>query len=118
MSGEFAQPTEYKYTGEIERTRQLHVCPDPNCGSNLVYPVDWQDDRPSYFRIWLRCPECHQGEEVIASIAQTERLDTALDQAVAEVLSDLRQITHANMSEEAEKFIGALAHDDILPEDF
>jgi hypothetical protein len=47
-----------------------------------------------------------------------EYLDNELDRASAELLSDLRRITHANMSEEADFFVRALNADVIVPSDF
>ena len=44
-----------------------------------------------------------------------ERLDDELDRATAELLSDLRRMTHANMSEEIEFFVRALDADLIVP---
>ena len=47
-----------------------------------------------------------------------ERLDDELDRATGELLSDLRRMTHANMSDEIETFIRALDADLIEPSDF
>jgi hypothetical protein len=47
-----------------------------------------------------------------------ERLDEELDRATGALLSDLRQITHANMVDEIERFTRALELDLISPSDF
>ena len=50
--------------------------------------------------------------------ALVERFDEELDRATGALLSDLRQLTHANMVEEIEVFSHALELDLIGPSDF
>jgi hypothetical protein len=94
----------------------LHVC--FHCAGELVYPLDWAEDGPGHWRIILRCPECESRREGVFEQASVERLDDELDRAAALLLGDLKRMTHANMSEEAEFFIRALAADLIVPSDF
>ena len=49
---------------------------------------------------------------------QVRSFEEQLDQGLTEMLSDLRRLTQANMSEEIDRFIEALRADLILPEDF
>jgi hypothetical protein len=49
---------------------------------------------------------------------QVDRLEEKLDEGLAEMLTDLRRLTQANMAEEIERFAGALHQNFILPEDF
>jgi hypothetical protein len=94
----------------------LHVCPE--CVSELVYPVDWQEAGRSSWEVSLRCPNCEwtstgtYGEETI------QRFDETLDHGTEELVSDLRELTRANMEDDVERFIAALSADYVLPEDF
>ena len=94
----------------------LHVC--FNCGGELVYPLDWIEEGERHWRIMLRCPECEAYREGVFEQAIVERLDDELDRATGELLSDLRQVTHANMTDEIEFFVRALEADVICPADF
>jgi hypothetical protein len=94
----------------------LHVC--FHCSAELVYPLDWSEEGPAHWRILLRCPNCESRREGVFAQATVERLDEELDRASAALLSDLRRMTHANMSEEMEFFIRALDADLIVPSDF
>ncbi len=73
---------------------------------------------PRHWRIVLRCPECESRREGVFEQAVVERLDDELDRGAGALLSDLRRMTHANMSEEVEFFVRALDADLIVPSDF
>ena len=105
------QPSEGACSSE-----QLHVC--FHCAGELAYPLDWCEEGPRHWRIILRCPECESRREGVFEQEAVERLDDELDRAAGLLLGDLKRVTHANMSEEAEFFIRALAHDLIVPSDF
>jgi hypothetical protein len=94
----------------------LHVC--PRCAGRLVHPLDWDEESPGRWRILMRCPDCEAMREGVFGQALVERLDEELDKATAALLSDLRQLTHANMVEEIEVFSRALDLDLIGPSDF
>ena len=94
----------------------LHVC--FNCAGELVYPLDWAEEGDRHWRIVLRCPECEACREGVFEQSIVERLDDELDRATGELLGDLRQITHANMTDEIEFFVRALNADVITPTDF
>ena len=49
---------------------------------------------------------------------QVDALEEHLDDGLTDMLSDLRRLTQANMTEEIERFAAALNADLILPEDF
>ena len=66
----------------------------------------------------LRCPECEARREGVFEQAVVEELDEQLDQATGALLSDLKQLTQANMEDEVEFFIRALDADLIVPSDF
>jgi hypothetical protein len=95
---------------------ELHVC--FNCAGELVYPLDWSEEGPRHWRVILRCPECEARREGVFEQSLVERLDDELDRASGALLSDLKRMTHANMSEEVEFFVRALHADLVLPSDF
>lgn len=94
----------------------LHVC--PRCAGELVHPLDWAEDSPGRWRISMRCPDCGLLREGVFGQVLVERLDEELDKATGALLSDLKQLTHANMTEEIELFTRALELDLIGPCDF
>lgn len=94
----------------------LHIC--FHCDGELAYPLDWVEEGPRHWRIILRCPECEARREGVFSQATVEELDEELDRGAGALLSDLRQLTQANMTEEVEFFVRALEADLIVPSDF
>lgn len=95
---------------------ELHVC--FHCGGSLVHPVDWADEGGGSWRILLRCPDCEATREGVFDRDQVELFEDELDQGISSLLSDLRRMTHTNMSEEIEFFVRALQADVIVPSDF
>jgi hypothetical protein len=94
----------------------LHVC--FNCAGEFVYPLDWVEEGVKHWRIVLRCPECEARREGVFEQAVVEQLDDELDRASGALLSDLKRITHTNMTDEVEFFVRALQADLIVPSDF
>jgi hypothetical protein len=95
---------------------QLHVC--PTCGSELVYPVDWEEAGPTRWQVSLRCPDCYWSETGVFDQEEVERFDDELDRGTNTLIEDLKRLTYANMEEGIDLFCQALAGDHILPEDF
>ena len=116
--GERADVAYGEKRGPVEEgtSDHLHVC--FHCAGELVYPLDWAEEGPRRWRIVLRCPDCESRREGVFEQTSVERLDDELDRATGELLSDLRRMTHANMSDEIETFIRALDADLIDPSDF
>jgi hypothetical protein len=94
----------------------LHVCPD--CDSQLVQPIDWTEAPQGFWELLLQCPNCLWADEGVFDQDQVDQLEEHLDVGLADMLSDLRRLTQANMSAEIERFVAALNTDLILPEDF
>ncbi len=96
--------------------RDLHVCPE--CDSQLVYPVAWEEADGAGWEVSLRCPNCEWcltdtfGDELI------QRFDETLDHGTEALVADLRTLTRANMEEDVERFVAALNAEYVLPEDF
>jgi hypothetical protein len=94
----------------------LHVCPD--CSSELVYPIAWEEAGDAGWELVLRCPNCEWLGEGVYDHAAVESLDERLDAGTQALVGDLRQLTHANMEDEVERFVSALGADHVLPMDF
>ncbi|MEA2157428.1 MAG: hypothetical protein QOE11_3568 [Solirubrobacteraceae bacterium] len=97
-------------------TTELHVCPE--CRSELVYPIDWQEAGRTSWEVSLRCPNCEWTLVGVFGEDAIQRFDEILDQGTEELVSDLRELTRANMEEDVERFVAALTADYLLPEDF
>jgi hypothetical protein len=96
--------------------RDLHVC--GSCHGGLVYPTDWEEAGPEHWEVWLRCPNCEWTGGGVFSQAVVERFDEELDRGTDALMQDLRRLMHANMEDEIERFVSALAADHIVADDF
>jgi hypothetical protein len=99
-----------------ERTLPLHVCPD--CDSDFVFPVEWEEAGREQWRVVRRCPCCEWGGEDVHTQAEVDLFDERLDDGTEALLRDLKRLAHANMAEEIDRFVSALEVGAILPEDF
>ena len=103
-------------TDAISDVTELHVC--GSCESDLVYPTEWDEAGSAHWEVSLRCPNCEwtltgtYGEETI------QRFDETLDHGTEELVSDLRELTRANMEDDVERFVRAISAGFVLPEDF
>ncbi|MDQ6750807.1 MAG: hypothetical protein M3Z33_08660 [Actinomycetota bacterium] len=95
---------------------QLHHCPE--CDSDLVYPTAWVQAGEDRWSLTLRCPNCERHSEGSYDHATVQRLDEELDRGTHAVLTDLKQLMHANMEAEIVRFVSALDADHIWPIDF
>lgn len=98
--------------------RDIWLCADPDCGGDRMYPIDKSEEGLSHWRIVMRCPDCEWLGEGVYEESRVERLEDELDRQTHACLNELREVRARNMSESGEAFIGALATDLILPEDF
>jgi hypothetical protein len=98
------------------QTDDLHRCRE--CASELVYPTHWDEAGPERWELALRCPNCEWRGEGTYDQETVEHLDEALDRGTHALLSDLKQLVHANMEDEIERFVSALHADHIVPMDF
>ena len=94
----------------------LHVCPD--CTSDLVYPVAWEEADESHWSISLRCPNCEWDQDGVYPQDQCDRFDDELERGTDALTRDYKRLVTANMSEEIDRFAAALRADAILPSDF
>lgn len=99
------------------RTQEdLHIC--PSCASRLVLPTDWAPAAGRRWTVDLRCPDCEWQGGGTYSQSVVDRFDEALDDGTEALLRDLNLLTRANMEEQVDAFVAALAADHVLPEDF
>lgn len=98
-----------------ERT-DLHLC--GSCGSDLVYPVEWDEAGATHWEVSLRCPNCEWSGTGIFEQEVVDRFDEELDRGTESLVRDLRRLIHANMEEDIERFVTALEAGHIVPEDF
>ena len=96
--------------------RDLHVCPE--CSSDLVYPVQWEEASRDSWHILLRCPDCEWSESGVFPQGQCDRFDDELEAGTEALTRDFKRLVTANMAEEIERFIAALDADAIQPFDF
>jgi hypothetical protein len=94
----------------------LHVC--GSCGSDLVYPVEWDEAGATHWEVSLRCPNCEWSGTGIFEQDVVDRFDEELDRGTESLVRDLRRLIHANMEEDIERFVTALEAGHIVPEDF
>ena len=101
---------------ELDRPVELHVC--PVCASELVLPVTWEEAGTRHWDVTLRCPACEWSGSGVFDAEAVERFDEELDRGTETLVRDLQRLMRANMEDEIERFVGALAADAIWPEDF
>ncbi|HEX6712380.1 MAG TPA: hypothetical protein VF066_03305 [Thermoleophilaceae bacterium] len=94
----------------------LHVCLE--CGSELVYPTDWQEAGPDHWEVDLRCPNCEWRGSGVFHQDIVESFDDELDRGIDVLLTDYRALVSSNMEDEIDRFAKALDFGAILPADF
>jgi hypothetical protein len=94
----------------------LHLC--GTCESDLVYPVEWDEAGATHWEVMLRCPNCEWSTTGVFAQDTVERFDEELDRGTEALVRDLKRLMTANMEDEIERFVDALSHDHVLPEDF
>jgi hypothetical protein len=114
-SGKSIEVVRFHETEEAPRPG-LHLCPE--CQSDLVQPLAWNEAADDRWELTLECPNCRWTTEGVFSHDQVHELEDVLDEGLADLLGDLRRLAQANMAEHVERFTSALDLDLILPEDF
>jgi hypothetical protein len=95
---------------------ELHIC--PGCASPLVTLVNGVETGSGQWHLRLRCPECERFQEIVCTESGLARLEQELCRGTAELRKELDRLARVQFEEEAERFIGALHADAILPIDF
>jgi len=101
---------------EVSTDTDLHMC--GSCGSDLVYPLEWEEAGATHWEVALRCPNCEWCGSGVFEQSVVERFDEELDHGTESLVGDLRRLVAANMEDEIERFVQALDCDALLPEDF
>jgi hypothetical protein len=96
--------------------QDLHICGE--CSCELVYPIEWEEAGPENWRVSLRCPNCEWTVTGVFPQDLVDAFDEALDEGTEQLVTDLKQLMHANMSEEIDRFVVAMDAEALLPEDF
>jgi hypothetical protein len=112
-----ATPVEAEFaatSGEVELP--LQCC--PNCVSDLVYPLSWQETENGMWAIERRCPNCEWHDMGTYDQDVIETFDDVLEIGTEVLLTELRTWSHANMSDDVERLIAAIHDDQIQPIDF
>jgi hypothetical protein len=100
----------------VEPAQDLHRCLD--CGSSLVYPVEWEEAGLENWHVVLHCPNCAVEREGVYTQDTVEALDEELDRGAEALARDYKRLMRANMADEVDRFAAALHADAILPVDF
>jgi len=64
-------------SGYTESGEDLHVC--GSCGSDLVFPVEWDEAGATHWEVTLRCPNCEWNGTGTFSQDVVERFVYALE---------------------------------------
>lgn len=99
-----------------EHVDGLHVC--PSCASRLVSPVAWEEAGSASWDVTLHCPNCDWLGNGVFPAATVEQFDEELDRGTEALVRDLQRLMRANMEDEIDRFVAALAADQIWPMDF
>ena len=99
-----------------EPHQELHVCLE--CASDLVYPMEWEESGDENWSVLLHCPNCDIYREGVFTQHTVEVFDEELDRGADALARDYKRLMRANMSDEIDRFVGALTAGAILPEDF
>jgi hypothetical protein len=100
----------------IKRSTELHVC--PNCGSDLVQPLDFVPLATGSWYVELACPNCWWRHRGVHDQEAVDRFDKELARGESAIQVAIEQIVRSGQLEEVERFARALAADAILPMDF
>jgi len=87
----------------------LIVC--VTCGSDFVSPMDWTEHDESNWWMRLRCGECGEFREVVASQQVANRYDRALDRSSEAIVATLQRLDRERMTAEVDAFATALRLD-------
>ena len=93
-----------------------HEC--PLCGSDLVYPLDWERNSAASWNLMLRCPNCETQRSVVLGREGIEAFNREIYLGSQALAREADSMTRRNFAEESAKLVEALARDLILPMDF
>jgi hypothetical protein len=88
------------------------------CGSDLVFPLEWDNDSRTTWQVTLRCPECGATSAEHMECWRVERLVAQLHGQKRALARELARFVVSAFVVEAERFVAALKAGHIQPEDF
>ena len=75
----------------------------------LVAPVAWEQAGPHEWAVTIQCPNCEWWDADVFDEATVERFDEELDRGTEALVRDLLRLMRANMEDDVERFVAALA---------
>jgi hypothetical protein len=90
----------------------------PECASDVVYPIAWNDAGDRTYELTLRCPNCEWTEVDMHDWDTVLRLEERLERRERALIADLQALSRANVEEDFDRFIAALRADQVWPMDF
>lgn len=72
----------------------LHVC--GHCGSELVDPVEWEEESPGLWYLECRCPECECASSGIYPQALVDSFDEVLERGTDAIVRQLKALILEN----------------------
>jgi hypothetical protein len=100
-----------------DRTEDLHICPQPECASDLVQPIKWKELPQERWIMQCRCPNCEWTGVGIHNKDAVSAFDENLDKGTEEAVESLKELIKDNLENEVEMFCKALQAGQIFPED-
>jgi hypothetical protein len=89
-----------------------------SCGSDLVFPFDWENTSQTMWVVTLRCPECGAEYDEHMERWRVERFITQLHAQKRALAQELARFTRSSFVLETERFVAALQAGHIQPDDF
>ena len=80
------------------RAAALHIC--SRCNSDLVHPVDWEEEAPGLWYVTLRCPECEWRVAGVYPQEVVDRFEEALERGTDVLVSELKTLVLENYTAE------------------
>jgi hypothetical protein len=88
------------------------------CGSDLVFPIDWENTSQTMWLVTLRCPECRTEYGETLERWRIERFVAQLHTQKRALAKELARFTVSSFVLDMERFVAALMAGHIQPEDF
>ena len=110
------RPAEPGASGTADRDRTCTSAPSAPPSSST--PSSGRRPAQEHWHVALRCPNCEWHHRGRLRPGTVDMFDEELESGTDELVGDLKQLMRANMAEEIDRFVAALAADAILPEDF
>jgi len=89
-----------------------------SCGSDLVFPIDWENTSQTMWLVTLRCPECRAEYDEPMERWRVERFVAQLHTQKRALARELARFTLSSFVVEVERFVAALKAGHIQPDDF